>query len=231
MRAIYSDINSNDQIALQLAHDIASPLTVMQFNIRFIKDLLPEKNLSMMQTAINQIREITHSVLNKKNIVSRINLVTVVEKIILEKKFVWKDRPCDIEFITPDKKTELIICAGTTDIYRMLSNLFNNAYESLGEKRKIVVRIDQSKNHLVLSIVDSGCGIPENKINSVLHGESLKENGHGIGLNSAFSYMQTIGGHLVLRSTEAEGTEIQLVFPKTAEAAVSAHPQNKMTPR
>src|SRR3990167_1283774 len=103
MVAIYHDVNSNNQIALQLAHDIASPLTVMQLNIRFIKDLLPEKNLSMMQAAINQIREITHSVLNKKNISSITNLTMIIEKIIVEKKFIWKEHPCDIEFRMPDK--------------------------------------------------------------------------------------------------------------------------------
>lgn len=212
MRANYQDMNSSDQIVLQLAHDIASPLTVMQFNIRFMKDVLPEKNVSMMQAAINQIREITHAVLNKKNMTSQINLVAVVEKIMVEKQFVWKDRPCDIEFVVSDKTAKWIVFANEVDIYRVLSNLLNNAYESLGEKRKIVICIDQSKKRLVLKIIDSGCGIPKNKINSVLRGESLKESGHGIGLSSAFKYMQSIGGCLILQSTEA-GTEIQLVFP------------------
>lgn len=214
MKAIYHDANSSNQIALQLAHDIASPLTVMQLNIRFIKDLLPEKNLSMMQAAINQIREITHSILNKKNITSRINLTTIVENIIAEKKFIWKQRSCDIEFTIPDKMVDSMISANDVNIYRILSNLLNNAYESLNKKRKIIIRIDQSKNHLILSIVDSGCGIPRNKIDSVLHGESLKENGHGIGLSSAFGYMQSIGGYLVLESDVNEGTKIQLMFPK-----------------
>lgn len=38
--------------------------------------------------------------------------------------------------------------------------------------------------------------------------------GHGIGLSSAFKYMQSIGGRLLLRSSEKEGTEVQLFFPK-----------------
>lgn len=214
MGTIYRNVNSNNQIILQLAHDIASPLTVMQLNIRFIKDLLPEKNLSMMQTAINQIREITHSALNRKNTPSQTNLIMIVEKIIVEKKFTWEKHPCDIEFIVPDKMMELMISADDMGIYRILSNLLNNAYESFVEKRKITIHIDQSKNYLTLSIIDSGCGIPKNKIDSVLHGESLKENGHGIGLSSASSYMQSIGGCLVLQSVVNEGTKIELMFPK-----------------
>jgi sensor histidine kinase regulating citrate/malate metabolism len=95
-----------------------------------------------------------------------------------------------------------------------LSNLLNNAYESLRDKRKIIIRIDDTKNQIVLTVVDFGCGIPKNKIDSVLRGESLKAKGHGIGLSSAFQYMQSIGGQLLLRSNEKEGTEIQLFFPK-----------------
>lgn len=202
----------SEKATLKLAHDIASPLTVMQLNIRFIKDKIPEKNLSMMQAAINQIREITHAALNKGIRFSKIELAATVQQMISGKRYEWKEHPCVVEFTVENKKFD--ICANRSDIHRILSNILNNAYESLLENRNIFISLVETENHMVLCINDTGCGIPENKINSVLNGESLKISGHGLGLSAAREYMRSIDGDLILKSEEYIGTEVKLIFPK-----------------
>lgn len=203
-----------EEATQQLLHDLASPLTIMQLNIGFVKNILPKDNLLMMQSAVNQIRDITYSALNKQNASVKIDLIPLAEKIVSEKLYVWKNHSLDTILTLSKTIQNAYVFACATDIYRMLSNLLNNAYESLQKNREIILNIIEERNHIVLSIVDSGCGIPKNKINSVLHGESLKKDGHGLGLSSAFKYMQSIRGYLMLQSEENKGTEVRLVFPK-----------------
>jgi nitrogen-specific signal transduction histidine kinase len=97
----------------------------------------------------------------------------------------------------------------------MLSNLLNNAYESLNEKRKIKLTLSIVDKNLQLEIHDTGCGIPSNKIDDVLIGISLKHEGVGLGLSNAKNYIENLGGKLTLYSHMHQGTIATLMFPIT----------------
>lgn len=203
-----------EQVTSQLVHDLASPLAVMQLNLANIKNMLPKENIQMMESALDQIRDITFNALDKSNTQVSLSLTVLAEKIMTEKLYIWKDNPCCMELKAPELRGGDQILACPSDIYRMLSNLLNNAYESLDQRRNITLQIREEKNHILLSVIDSGCGISKEKINSVLNGETLKKNGHGIGLSSAFRYMQSINGYLMLESEENVGSKVTLIFQR-----------------
>lgn len=96
---------------------------------------------------------------------------------------------------------------------RIISNLFNNSYEALTDKRLISVRLSVLDNKLKLEIEDTGKGIPENRIQDVLGGMSMKHSGLGFGLSGAIKLLKNWSGSLELASKLSKGTSITLLFP------------------
>lgn len=152
------------------------------------------------------------------NMPRHILLSSQIEAAISLKRQEWQNNPCELEFIIQANAKPHWIYAAPNDIKRTLSNLLNNAYESLRDHKKIQIILELDENHQKLHIHDTGSGIPESKMTSVLSGISLKHEGKGLGLSSAILYMSNIGGKLELSSTEGVGTHVALTFP------LAAHP-------
>ena len=100
-------------------------------------------------------------------------------------------------------------------LYRKITNLLTNAYESLTNPVKnIIIKTSTNEHMVILNIEDTGCGIPPEYLLEVLHGKSLKPNGHGFGLSSAVEYFESIGGNLAIESTPNIGTKITIQIPQ-----------------
>jgi len=111
-------------------------------------------------------------------------------------------------------------------IGQALSNLIDNAMkyacESEGDK-KLVVRMAREEEAIVLSVADSGPGIPADKRGEVLKrfvrlDESRSKPGTGLGLSLVEAVMELHGGSLLLSDTDASNTAcpgltVSMVFP------------------
>ena len=72
-----------------------------------------------------------------------------------------------------------------------------------------------------MCIEDTGVGVPENKVNAILTGLSLKHEGNGLGLSSAKTYMEKIGGKLCFASSLGQGSSVTLLFPLISKKVLS----------
>lgn len=222
-----------NQLAHQLAHDIRSPIAAMTIVVSDIAVQISEEQASLLQQAIQQIRGIANNLLiryknpdqEKMIETSRLKikiddtnreryvlLSSLVNTAIFQKRFEWQNNPCDVLLeITPEAKTIWILVA-PIEINRLLSNLLNNAYEALEKRRHIKIHVSKKDHQLILSIQDTGKGIPEDKIIAVINGMSLKDSGNGLGLSSAKKTMKSLGGELQLTSEIYQGTTVTLFF-------------------
>lgn len=209
----------------QIAHDIRSPLTVMEISLTSLKKQNPTEDIFLLKEAIQSVRNKMENILHKYRQVKNSNtlydkensrpilLTNLLETIISQKQQEWKNRPCEIKKIINNDAINKWINVIPDEAKRVLSNIMNNAYEALNNEGIITVVLSCVNNHLHLKIIDNGHGIPSDKINAVLNGFSLKHNGSGLGLVSAREYMSKIGGTLTLISEVNRGTQIQLHFP------------------
>jgi signal transduction histidine kinase len=87
-----------------------------------------------------------------------------------------------------------------------------------------------NNNHVAISIIDNGVGIPaENLARIFNHGFTTRRDGHGFGLHSGALNARELGGSLNMRSEGAgQGAEFTLELPlqppRPAPAADSASP-------
>ena len=221
------------QLSAKVAHDIRSPLSVLDMTIIDIKMHVPEFEYSLLTEAIQSIRDTSNNlfvryrenieqsddsdelIIDDGNSESLLSLQDIIQTVVTQKRQEWRDLPCNL-IVKIEENTQCYhIKAIPNEVKRVLSNILNNAYEAIQHRREIFIELtcEENKEILNLTIRDFGSGIPKDKINAVLSGISLKHKGNGIGLSSAVKYMKMLHGNLEITSEIKEGTCVKLYFP------------------
>ncbi|WP_416897605.1 MAG: ATP-binding protein [Minwuia sp.] len=103
---------------------------------------------------------------------------------------------------------------------QMLLNLLSNAIKFTRPGGRITVGFQSSGAEYGISVLDTGLGIPPEKLSSVLEPFAqveqelyLSEEGTGLGLPIVKALIQAHGGHLEISSAVGRGTRVTLYFP------------------
>jgi len=113
----------------------------------------------------------------------------------------------------PESKLELSMDAQM--IEQVLINLVKNAMEALKEQtsRLIAISAREERDELILSVKDTGSGIPGDQMESIfVPFFSTRESGTGIGLSFSQHIMRMHGGQIRVSSIPGKGSEFQLIF-------------------
>ncbi|MCP4344116.1 MAG: GAF domain-containing protein [Desulfobacterales bacterium] len=138
-----------------------------------------------------------------------------------------------IEMMTPpttvfDFKadTDLLSVHGIKEhISIAIHSFIMNSVKAISEQGEITIRLEnfikETEKYIQINISDTGCGIPQDKIDSVFeYGVSLWQDkkGTGYGLWRARSIIQSMGGSIkVARSEVCNGTTFTIMLPCCAE--------------
>ena len=109
---------------------------------------------------------------------------------------------------------------------QILRNLLSNAFK-FTEQGKVELRVRRaSDGQIAVSVTDTGIGISEDKQKAVFEPFrqadgtiSRKYGGTGLGLSICRELVRLLGGTLVLRSVEGEGSTFTVLIPDTFSAA------------
>ena len=100
----------------------------------------------------------------------------------------------------------------------VIYHLISNAQQATSDDGNVDIRIELSADnqYMLINIVDTGCGMSENFINTRLFKpfDTTKGNaGMGIGAFDAKAYLEKIGGQLLVQSELDKGTTFTLRVP------------------
>lgn len=103
----------------------------------------------------------------------------------------------------------------------VMRDLIANARKYTAPGGRINAGIWSSANELVLSVEDSGCGIPANEIERVIgfgrRGSNVTEQrtmGAGIGLTKAYYLTKKMQGRMWISSEEGQSTRVKITLPR-----------------
>lgn len=199
-------------LAEQAAHDVASPLTLMNALISSnhvsneVKEYLVQVKNSIYNI-VGNLREQSDYIENDiPTILEDVNILKIVESLVKEKSVTFKN----ISFDIPDS---MLVKANALELERVISNILNNAIEASSSEKKIHISGTIGRRK-VLKIADYGSGIPKHILNKIgTKGVTYgKPHGTGLGLFHAKKSMQSWYGNLKVESVTNEGTTIYLDF-------------------
>jgi two-component system sensor histidine kinase/response regulator len=228
-----------------MSHDIRTPMN----GIVGMTDLLNDTELSSIQHEyLDLIQQSTGSLLNLINDILDFSKIEAGKLDITETPFNLRDyvgKVLKTLAVQADQKDiELACCVDpatpeviVSDPYRLgqiLTNVIGNAIK-FTDGGEIVVQIhqhttDDKKTELHFSVEDTGCGIPEEKCDSVFEAFSqIKGNdthvrqGTGLGLAICAKLTQMMGGKIWVKSVLGQGSTFHFII-RTAVVKTETRP-------
>ncbi|MBK1648385.1 sensor histidine kinase [Rhabdochromatium marinum] len=112
----------------------------------------------------------------------------------------------------------------------VIRDLLANARKYTKPGGRISAGVWSDEHQLCIGVEDSGCGIPEQEIESVIDYGQRASNvlqrrtmGGGLGLTKAYVICKQFGGRFWIRSELNRGTRIRMVIPKAPHQAGDCH--------
>lgn len=223
------------ELALQVAHDIRSPVAALEMISGTIHSD-PEESLNIMRSALNRIKYISnhllknnqlHHTLSHQTSTQNYPLHCLVESLVLEARAQFREHhQLRLQFtsgITPDQS---FVNLNSAEFKTVLSNLINNAAEALNFKGTIQVNLQLHESLFKIEVKDDGPGIPT-EILSILGTRGVsyqKANGNGLGIYHAITQIQSWGGSLEIQSHLGLGSCLRISLPQSSPS--SLFPQN-----
>jgi signal transduction histidine kinase len=225
-------------VALQVAHDIRSPLAALdliqkEFQKEGKSDAKADWSLiqALLPLATARVKSIAENVLNASRscVASKVDLRKALEDLILEKRVEHSGKGVKIELRYVGKSDEgtLVKIQDVDGLTRTCSNLLNNAIEASQERfpegpSTVAVRLSLGQASALIEILDSGLGLPAQLLYALETGDfsqvkSSKVDGHGIGLKTAYHWASQNGGRLLATpQTAGQGTTLKLEVARLA---------------
>ena len=208
------------QLAIELAHDIRSPLSVM--NILLSKIQLSSEQFDLFKQSLERISQISAELLSRVKTEKSYFIPTLampnseffglsasIKVVLAEKKLLIEQRK-----IVFDSDIEGQVLGHRATFERIFSNLIQNSIEATKNHATSLIEIAlvRNKEFMTLTISDNGKGIPKDVLSRI--GEAGfsfdKVAGNGFGVSSAKSNISSWGGVFQLSSQVGVGTIVQV---------------------
>ncbi len=209
------------------AHDLKTPLA----NISSIVNLLEEVHcdnldvdgkdlVRLLDDSSQQLRDLIDGILSQTH--SDLLLDFNKEEIILPQFFKnvvsLVDHRAHFKVEYPTQSQTLR--ANKHALKQILLNLISNGIKyNFKDDKKIMLDFEEVGNHYQFSVTDNGNGIAPEDQQRIFNlfervGNNKIENGHGIGLNTVKTLVESLGGEIILQSVVDVGTKISFTMPK-----------------
>ncbi len=227
------DLNElKDRILSIVSHDMRSPLLNLESLLTLFEDdyepiaidEMPEYT-GLIQKELKKVLELLENLLTwaKYQITSvkatkiNVDLYNIVAD--LYDLFESKQKKKNIVLINEIDETA-ILKSDKNIITFILRNIIFNAIKFTPENGTIRVEYEVVNNQNKISVIDSGIGMTQEKINSLFSSETISwekgtsgEQGTGLGLILCKDLSEELGGTIYAKSELGKGTTISLEFP------------------
>jgi anti-anti-sigma regulatory factor/two-component sensor histidine kinase len=212
-----SQLASVGQIAAGIAHEVKNPLTAVKGFMQLLQQEQKSEYLEIAQTELDNALTTLNNLLQvakpdleeeeRENIYLSVELESILN--------LFQDKLYDITVITEFKNVGIAINGKKNQFKKAFFNLIKNAIESIQGKGTLTVAHELIDNEIVVTIKDTGVGIPKDKL-SLLGTPffSTKAQGTGMGLTQVFSAIYQHGGKIIVDSKENQGTAFNIKIPR-----------------
>ncbi|MCX5751915.1 MAG: ATP-binding protein [Candidatus Saganbacteria bacterium] len=208
------------QLTAGIAHEIRNPMMALSSQAELLPERLGDKEFllwisKMFPEQIFRILNIIQRMLKfaraKEEGLSQVDINNLLEESLslLVSKIKTKDIGVKKEFV-PD----IFVHGHPDSLSEAFINLILNAVESMGDGGVLTLSTGQENGNTVIKIRDTGCGIPEDKLDNM--GDpffTTKDEGTGLGLSIAYKIIDEHNGKIDVESKIGKGTIFTITLP------------------
>ena len=226
---------TRDEVLSNISHEFKTPVNVIYSTVQ-IQDLnlqkedydkilefnkLIKQNCNRLIRLINNFIDSTKLENNKVEIhKKRVNIVSITEDITMSVINFAKRQKIDVVF---DAEQEELYCDIDIDqMERIMLNILSNAIKYNKPNGNIDVIVKDRKEKVYIDVIDTGIGIPKDRINTIFDRFERMENknavikeGSGIGLSIVKKLVDALDGEINIESEVDKGTTVRLIFKKS----------------
>lgn len=212
-----SQLASVGQIAAGIAHEVRNPLTAVKGFLQLLEENEKNEYIAIAQSeldnalvTLNNLLQVSKPDLEDEEFQS-FNLTVELESILN----LFQDKLYDINVKTDFQNTDTLVTGKKNQFKKAFFNLIKNAIESIEGVGKLTLTHSLDENDVVVTIEDTGVGIPEEKV--TLLGTpffTTKDHGTGMGLTQVFSVIYQHGGKITVDSIVNQGTRFTIRIPR-----------------
>jgi signal transduction histidine kinase len=219
----------DDFIAIA-SHELKTPLTSIKLFTEVLKmehmEDAEDDALAVVEIIESQVKRLINMMASFTNVYKlqtrnlNLNPVSInVNKMVRDvvKTFELISKTHSVKLIGASKKK---LIADKERLEQVLINLISNAIKYSPEAKKVVVKIKDEKNNLLISVQDFGIGIPKDQHEKIynrfyrIKGATEKNiEGLGLGLYISSQIVKEHEGEIRLKSTKSGGSTFTLVLP------------------
>jgi signal transduction histidine kinase len=230
-------LKDNEGLLRVLLHDIANPLMVMK---HFLGKITPKNGedvaMAKISKSIDALEDILTQVKNrynqKNNNGPRLDLKPVsLDECFKEVSFMFAQslerKRISLKFNNELKGSTKVLAEKASLTHSVLSNLVSNGLKFSSPDTEIHITAKEDTGGVVLEVRDSGPGIPQEVIDSLMTDTQVAssegtngESGNGFGLSIVKSYVESYGGEIRFESPHlapyypGRGTNVQITLDR-----------------
>ena len=222
-----------------MSHELKTPLNVIFSSNQLLESFYKNKKISdyneninnhislvknnsyRLQRLINNIIDLTKLESGYYKLeLSKNNIVALIEDLFMNIEKYAKKKNISLIFDTESEEINMFI--DKSEIERIMLNLLSNCIKFTPNGGKICINIYDNFKNVVISIKNTGIGIPKNKLDTIFDefsqvDKTLSRNteGSGIGLSLVKKLVELHNGKISVRSEENKETEFIITLNKS----------------
>ncbi len=212
------------EMARQVAHEIKNPLTPMKLHVQHLQRAIASRQPNALELAARTSDSLLEQINNLSVIASEfadfarisdrpeaIDLTDVVRNVV----DIYTNEPsAEVRITAPD--TPVYVMADRSQLVRIVTNLMQNAIQSIPEGRpgEVFVGMSREGDEALIRVTDNGEGISleaQEKLFTPYF--TTKTSGTGLGLAMTRQMVEVWGGHISYETSPDKGTTFMIRLP------------------
>jgi len=217
------------------AHQLRTPLSIIKWSLAMLLDgevgLLTKEQIEMIDKAQQTNERMIHLINDLLNVArieegrfvyhpKTVDLIELLDKVLEPVKVLADNKKIELEFKKPKDKRSKIIKADIEKLSLAIKNLLENAVHYTNSGGKVILCAKRNKDKMVISVKDTGIGIPKDQQEQVFSKFFRADNavrteteGTGLGLFITKNIIEAHEGEIRFESEENKGTTFTFTLP------------------
>lgn len=211
------------------AHELRTPLAILMGYATVLENETEGENKAYLENILRnamRLRSLIDDMLNLQYLESgltslardELDLSQLVQGVVEDVSLIAAEKELDIQVAIPDDFPQMIADRQKLDLIVM--NLFHNAVKFTPSGGKVTFKARVDQNRAVMTITDTGIGIPPDKLGRIFDRFYQVEpsltrefGGIGLGLSIAKGLVDACGGEIKVQSQPGQGSTFTVTLP------------------